>query len=43
MSIDSHIQLAKTASVKMVPTIIEQVLNDANVFVFGEILAISNV
>ena len=43
MSLDSHLALANTATVKMLPTIIEQALNDVNVFVFGEILAVANV
>ena len=43
MSLDSHLALANTATVKMLPTIIEQALNDVNVFVFGEILAVVNV
>ena len=43
MSLDSYIQTDKTAPEKMLPTIIEQVLNNANVFVYGEILAVPSV
>ena len=37
-ALDQAIQTAKTAPASMLPTIIEQVLNNANVYVFGEIL-----
>ena len=38
-ALDQAIQTAKTAPSSMLPVIIDQVLNNANVFVFGEILS----